>query len=261
MPEQTVHHPIVAVTADTRSFENYTWHAAPSTYLEAAVAVAGVTPLIVPAFGDRIDFDAVLDRVDGVLATGSRSNVHPALFGAEPTPDHEPYDPQRDATSIPLIEKALQRGVPVLAICRGMQELNVALGGTLATEIQAMAGRNDHRAPVSDRQEERFAIRHDVRIKPGTCLARIMERVAIDVNSLHRQAAARLAEGLEVEVVAADGTVEAVSVKGAPGFAVGVQWHPEYWAASDGPSGRLFRAFGDAARAHAVRHAPRMAAE
>ena len=106
--------PLIAVTGDVRHFDNYTWHATPQTYLEAAVSVAKVTPLIVPAFGSRIDLDAILDNVDGVMATGSKSNVHPALYGVEPTPAHEPFDTERDSTSIPLLRRAIERGIPCL---------------------------------------------------------------------------------------------------------------------------------------------------
>ncbi|MBN9137722.1 MAG: gamma-glutamyl-gamma-aminobutyrate hydrolase family protein, partial [Phyllobacterium sp.] len=112
--------PLVAITSDVRAFENYTWHAAPDQYLKAAYEAAGVIPLIVPSFGEGLDIDAILDGVDGVLITGSKSNVHPALYGVEPTEAHEPYDPARDATSLPLIRRAIERGVPLLAICRGI---------------------------------------------------------------------------------------------------------------------------------------------
>lgn len=253
--------PIVAVSTDVRQFENYTWHAAPQQYLEAAIAAAGVFPVLVPSFGDRLEVDALLDRVDGVMITGSKSNVHPSLYGAEATEADGPYDEARDATTLPLIRRAIERGVPLLAICRGIQELNVALGGTLDTEIQDIEGRIDHRAPVSERQDERFAIRQAVSIKPGSCLAGVFGAGEIKVNSVHRQAIGRLGSRLQVEAVAEDGTVEAVSVAGAPAFAVGVQWHPEYWASSDDASGRIFRAFGDAARAHAGKSARLAAAE
>ncbi len=244
--------PLVALAADVRHFEGYHWHASPSTYLEAAIETAGVVPLIVPAFGEAVDIDAVLDAVDGVMVSGSKSNVHPARYGVEPSAAHEPYDEARDATSIPLIVRALERGIPVFAICRGIQELNVALGGTLATEIQDNDGRMDHRAPQSTEQDERFAIRHPVRIAPGSCLAAALnDAESVEVNSLHRQAVDRLGNGLVAEAVADDGTVEAVSVKDAKAFAVGVQWHPEYWHRKDGTSRRLFQAFGDAVRAHA----------
>ncbi|TWG53963.1 gamma-glutamyl-gamma-aminobutyrate hydrolase family protein [Aminobacter sp. J44] len=253
--------PLVAVSTDTRQFENYTWHAAPQQYLEAAVAVAGVLPVLVPSFGDRIDLDSVLDNVDGVLITGSRSNVNPELYGGEATEENGPYDPARDSTSIPLIRRAIERGVPLLAICRGIQEMNVALGGTLATEIQEREGVWDHRAPVSDNRDERFAIRQPVQIKEGSCLANVFGAGEIMINSVHRQAVEKLGERLQVEAVAPDGTVEAISVIGSRAFAVGVQWHPEYWAKSDDASARIFRAFGDAVREHAASRALRTAAE
>jgi putative glutamine amidotransferase len=243
--------PLVAVSTDTRQFENYNWHAAPQQYLAAALEVAGVLPVLVPSFGERLDLDGLLDRVDGVMLTGSKSNVNPALYGGDAGEKNGPYDDARDATTLPLIRKAIARGVPLLAICRGIQEMNVALGGTLATEIQDMEGRMDHRAPQSDNQDERFAIRHPVRIAEGSCLAGIFGPGEIMVNSVHRQGIGELAPRLAVEAVAEDGTVEAVSVTGAPGFAVGVQWHPEYWAGTNEDSARIFRAFGEAVRAHA----------
>src|SRR6476659_8855195 len=147
--------PLIAVATDVRAFDNYVWHAAPQQYLEAAVAVAGVLPVLVPSFGERLDLDRLLASVDGVMVTGSQSNVHPDLYGGDPSETNGPYDPQRDATTLPLIRKAIARGVPLIAICRGIQELNVALGGTLATEIQESAGSLDHRAPVSDGQGQR----------------------------------------------------------------------------------------------------------
>lgn len=254
--------PLVAVSTDVRQFENYTWHAAPQQYIEAAVSVAGVLPVLVPSFGDRLDLDQLLERIDGVMVTGSKSNVHPSLYGGDATEANGPYDTARDATTLPLIRKAVERSVPLLAICRGIQEMNVALGGTLASEIQEIEGRHDHRAPVSENQDERFAIRQAVSIKPGSCLAGVFGPGEILVNSVHRQAVDRLGPALQVEALAGDGTVEAVSVRGARAFAVGVQWHPEYWAGSDDNSAQLFRAFGDAARAHAqARRGMRPAAE
>jgi putative glutamine amidotransferase len=245
--------PLVVVSTDVRQFENYTWHAAPAQYLEAALDVAGVTPLLLPSFGPRLDLESLLDRVDGVMLTGSKSNVDPALYGGEATEANGPYDRERDATTMPLIRLAVARGVPLLAICRGVQELNVALGGTLDSEIQEIEGRIDHRAPEGAAQDERFAIRQKVEIRPGSCLAGVFgARDAggeIMVNSVHRQAVGRLGDRLQVEAVAEDGTVEAVSVIDAPAFAVGVQWHPEYWAKTDDASARIFRAFGEAATA------------
>lgn len=253
--------PLVAVSTDVRQFDNYVWYAAPRQYLEAALSAANVLPLMVPSFGDRLDIDSLLAGVDGVLITGSRSNVHPSLYGGEATEKNGPYDPERDATTLPLIRAAIERGVPLLAICRGIQELNVALGGTLATEIQEQDGIWDHRAPQSDDQDVRFSIRQSVSIKPGSCLADIFGSGDIKVNSVHRQAVGKLGSRLQVEATAPDGTVEAVSVVDAPAFAVGVQWHPEYWVRSDDPSARIFRAFGDAVRSHADGRSRRLAAE
>lgn len=254
--------PLIAVSTDVRQFENYTWHAAPQQYLEAAITGAGALPLLVPSFGERLDLDALLSVVDGVMLTGSKSNVHPSLYGGDASEANGPYDTARDSTTLPLIRKAIARGVPLLAICRGIQELNVALGGTLAGEIQEREGMFDHRAPVSDDQDERFAIRQKVSIRPGTCLAGVFGAGDILVNSVHRQAADRLGDNLQVEAVAEDGTVEAVSVKGARAFAVGVQWHPEYWVKTDAASQKVFKAFGDAVRQHAAaKLAARAAAE
>ena len=240
--------PLVAVAADYKEIDGNRWHAAAETYLKAVIVGIGGIPLIVPALGEAIDRDALLDRVDGVLLPGSRSNVHPSRYGEPPTSDAEPYDPRRDATTLPLIPAAIARGVPLLAICRGMQELNVALGGTLIPEVHRLEGRADHRAPVADDQDVRFAIRQDVAIQAGGALAGVLGAGTMQVNSLHRQAVGRLAAGLAVEATAPDGTIEAVRVIDAPGFAIGVQWHPEYWVESDRPSSKLFAAFARAIR-------------
>ena len=244
--------PVVLFTADSRDFDGYTWHCAPTTYLEAVLAVSGGMPLILSAFGARLDLDAVLDRVDGVVATGSRSNVHPSHYGVAATEAMGPYDEVRDATSLPLIRRTIERGIPLLCICRGLQELNVALGGTLASDVQDLPDRMDHRYPDVADMDGKFAIRHGVTVTAGGCLGRIVDG-EIRVNSLHRQAVARLSDRLAVEATAPDGTIEAVSVKGATGFTLGVQWHPEYWATTDGPSKAILQAFGAAVAAAAAR--------
>lgn len=239
---------IVAIPADIRKFEGYTWHAAPDQYVGAAIRGADVLPLIVPALENGMDVDLILDRVDGLLISGSRTNVHPGQYGEAATDAAGPFDPARDRTSLDLIRRAIERGIPMLAICRGIQELNVALGGSLANEIQDLPGRIDHRKPETEDRDTAFAIRHPVRIREGSCLAAIVGTEDIQVNSLHRQAISQLAPQLAVEAVAEDGTIEAVSVIGASGFAIGVQWHPEYWVGSDDISDRIFRAFGEAVR-------------
>ncbi|WP_064694285.1 gamma-glutamyl-gamma-aminobutyrate hydrolase family protein [Rhizobium aegyptiacum] len=244
--------PIVAIPADIRSFDGATWHAVQHQYLSAALNAAGVMAFVIPAFEAGYDPDAILDRVDGLLVSGSASNVHPSLYGAEAMDRDGPFDPARDATSLPLIRRAINRAIPLLAICRGIQELNVALGGSLASEIHEQPGIWDHRRPEGVDRDGMYAIRQTVHIREGSCIAGILGPGDIRVNSLHRQAIARTAPRLQVEATAEDGTVEAVSVIDAGAFAIGVQWHPEYWAETDNASNRLFAAFGDAARSYAA---------
>lgn len=244
--------PIIAIPGDNREMDGYHWHATPTQFVEAALHGSGAIALVVPPVSEGLDIDIVLDRVDGVLISGSRTNVHPSRYGHAETEDHGPYDQARDALSLGMIRRAIDRAIPLLAICRGIQELNVAFGGTLATEIHTHPGRRDHRRPETDDKDIGFSLRHPVHVKDGTCLASILGAGPVLVNSLHRQAISDLAPGLQVEAVADDGTIEAVSVIDAPGFAVGVQWHPEYWVKTDAPSAAIFRAFGEAARRYAA---------
>jgi len=244
--------PIVAVPADIRTFDGATWHAVQHQYVRAALNAAGVMAFIIPAFEEGYGTDAILDRVDGVLVSGSASNVHPSYYGATATDADGPFDIARDATTLPLIRRTIDRAIPLLAICRGIQELNVAMGGTLASEIQDQPGIWDHRTPAEVDRDGKYAIRQSVFVKEGSCIAGIVGPGEIRVNSLHRQAIAKTAPRLQVEAVAEDGTIEAVSVIDAPAFAVGVQWHPEYWAETDKPSNQIFSAFGDAVRDYAA---------
>lgn len=245
--------PIVAVPADIRAFDGTDWHSVQTQYIRAVTMVADLMAFIVPALEHGNDPDALLDRVDGLLVTGSATNVHPLIYGREVRAEDGPFDPARDATTLPLIRRAIERSVPLLCICRGIQELNVALGGTLAAEIQEQPGIWDHRKPVSPDRDVMYAIRQPVFIKEGSCIAKTLGTGEIQVNSLHRQAISDLAPRLQVEATAQDGTIEAVSVIDAPGYAVGVQWHPEYWAETDTPSRRLFENFGNAVREYAGR--------
>jgi len=244
--------PLVAITADYKEVEPYMWHAAPSPYIDAATQVANVLAMIVPSIGDRLDVDGLLDRIDGLLVTGSRSNVHPSNYGQDATEDHAPFDELRDATTLPLIRRAVERGIPVLAICRGIQELNVAFGGSITANFQKNRQIDNHDYPWEGTMDERFALTHGLQIKAGSCIAEILESQitndSVQVNSLHTQALDQLGQQVEVEAISADGTVEAVTIADAPGYVVGVQWHPEYWAVDDQPSNTIFRSFGDAAR-------------
>lgn len=240
--------PLVLVTSDVVQTGGYDWHGAIDTYLKAVSEVSGAQPVILPALTSKTDFESILSRVDGVLVTGSKSNVFPQIYGQSPTQKHEPYDHDRDGTTLPLIRNAIARGTPLLAICRGHQELNVAYGGTLQTEIQENRGIMDHRAVTHPDQDVRYKIAHTINPVKDGLLARILGNAPIAINSLHRQAIDRLADGLSIEASADDGTIEAISVDGAKAFALGVQWHPEYWAASDAVSKKLFAYFGSIIR-------------
>ena len=258
--------PMVAVTSDLKFIDTQNWQGVPANYVDAVANVSGTVPVIVPSIGDRLDIDELLDRVDGVLVTGSRSNVHPSHYDVEANDDHQPFDPARDETTLPLIRRAIERGIPLLAICRGIQELNVALGGSITAQFQKHRNIENHEYPLEGTLDERFAISHPVKVKPGSCLAAVLgdevQNDRISVNSLHTQALDRLGENVVVEATAEDGTIEAVAIEGAKGFVVGVQWHPEYWAATDGPSNRILTAFGDAARAYVnEKSAARIAAQ
>ncbi|MCM2292453.1 gamma-glutamyl-gamma-aminobutyrate hydrolase family protein [Allorhizobium sp. BGMRC 0089] len=245
--------PLVALPADSQTHANAKWHAVLDQYVQAVLQVAGAMPVLVPALETGADIDAILDRVDGVVIPGSPSNVHPSLYGKEAKDSDGPFDRARDATSLPLIRRAIERGIPLFAICRGIQELNVALGGTLDSEIQDQPGRWDHRKPDIEDRDQAYAIRQPVEIREGSCIARYLGTSGtITINSLHRQAISQIAPRLAAEALADDGTIEAVSVIDAKGFAVGVQWHPEYWAATDTPSRALFEAFGAAVSDYAA---------
>jgi putative glutamine amidotransferase len=241
--------PLVLVAADAKEINGVPWHAVTETYLTAIIHGAGAFPLILPSLGSGIDIDTILGRVDGVLLPGSISNVHPSRYGVPASEKAWPHDEKRDSVTLPLIEGAVRHGLPLFAICRGMQEMNVALGGTLIAEVHEAPGRHDHRAPDVAERDGRYAIRHDVQVTPGGRLAAVLGSGPVRVNSLHRQAVDRLAPPLAVEATAPDETVEAVSVKDSRTFAIGVQSHHEYWVRTDLPSQRLFSAFGSALRA------------
>lgn len=224
-------------------------HGASDTYVRAVDQVVGGVPLLIPANGDAADIETLLDRLDGVILTGSRSNVQPALYGGPPHPADMPEDAARDAVTLRLIRAAVARGTPVLAICRGLQELNVALGGTLHQRLQDLPGRLDHSTPMHPDARVRQGKAHAVTLTPGGWLYRLAGGSTAQVNSLHHQGIDRLADGLVVDAVAPDGTIEGVFMPGAPGFVAGVQWHPEYDFGHDALSRAIFAGFAQALRA------------
>lgn len=237
---------LVGIPTCTQLRDTLFQHAAPRIYGEALIAVAEAVPVLLPSLGAPML--GVLDRLDGLLIDGSPSNVEPHRYGVTHDATPDAHDPARDDTTLPLIRAAVARGLPVLAICRGIQELNVALGGTLHQQVHRVPGRMDHREPKGT-ADEAFAMRHWISLSGS--LARIVGAPRMWVNSLHGQAIDCPAPGLVVEAEAEDGTIEAVRVATAPGFALGVQFHPEWHARTDAANGAIFRAFGEACRAYA----------
>ncbi len=222
--------------------------------MRAVAEVAGALPLMFAAHEKITQIGALLDAVDGVVLTGARANVHPSLFGAEPSAAHEPYDRRRDAVALAVTEACVARGVPLFGICRGLQEMNVAFGGTLHPEIRELPGRLNHRMPRLDNGEIHpdpaviFADRHEVRLVKDGAFARLFGRDTIRVNSLHGQGILNPGERIVVEGLAEDGTIEAIRIKDAPAFALGVQWHAEHDPQTNPINRALFKAFGDAVR-------------
>jgi putative glutamine amidotransferase len=239
---------VVGIPACSKSFDDLPAHVAAASYSETLIEVSGALSVLLPPVGEAML--AILDRLDGLLLPGSPSNVEPHLYGIDEDLTPGLHDPHRDSTTLPLARAAIARGMPLLAICRGIQELNVALGGTLLQKVQEVRGRLDHRWGEQERRPD-YWFRPQHTIKVSGQLERIVGAPEIAVNSLHQQAIDRPGEGLVVEATAPDGTIEAVRVANAPGWAIGVQWHPEWNWATDGPSSAIFRAFGDACRAYA----------
>jgi putative glutamine amidotransferase len=246
--------PVVLVPACNRMLGQHPFHVAGKKYIDA-VRLAGALPLVVPA-APADELDALLDLADGVLLTGSPSNVHPSHYGEEVYDQSLPLDPVRDDWTLPLIPKALARGLPLFAICRGFQEANVALGGSLYQAVQVVPGRQDHRSDPTQSAEVQYAASHRVTVQPGGVLARLLGVAEFSVNSLHGQGVNRLADGLRIEATAPDGLVEAFSVAAAPGFSLCLQWHPEWHAATNPVSLQLLQAFGAACQDYRDTHRP-----
>jgi putative glutamine amidotransferase len=239
--------PLIGVPACVKEIDHLPFHAAGDKYVRAVAEGAGGMPLVIPALGELVDIAGLVARLDGLLVTGSLSNVAAHHYGGPPDRPESPQDPARDATTLPLIRAALDAGLPLFCICRGLQELNVALGGTLHQQIHMKPGNLDHRAPQVADLDVKYGPNHRLDLDPEGEFARLLGTTDIEVNSLHWQAIERLADGLVAEGRAPDGVVEAVSVRGAKAFALGVQWHPEYKVMENPVSLALFRAFGTAA--------------
>lgn len=243
--------PLVGIPACTRMVGPHPFHVAGDKYVRAVSHGAGAWPVILPALGDWYDVDATIDRLDGLFFTGSPSNVHPSHYGQDQGSEAPPHDPDRDATTLPLLKAAIAKGVPVFCVCRGFQELNVAMGGTLHPRVHEVPGMADHREDKDAPLEVQYGPAHPVTLTPGGYLAAMTGRAEITVNSLHGQGLDRLGSRLVVEATAPDGLVEAVRVADHP-FALAVQWHPEWRFWEDEGSTAMLKAFGEAVRLRAA---------
>ena len=251
-PTPATNKPVVLVPGCNRMVGQHPFHIVGKKYTDA-VRLSGCLPLVVPTC-TAAEIEELLDIADGVFLTGSPSNVHPSHFGEEVHDVSLPLDPDRDAWTLPLIPRALARGIPMFAICRGFQEANVALGGSLYQAVQEVPGQRDHRGAPDAPPEVTYAFAHEVNVMPGGALSEITGKTSFQVNSVHGQGVKQLAPGLRVEARAPDGLVEAFSMPEAKSFNLCVQWHPEWQAEQNPVSLRLFRAFGAACQSFRDRH-------
>ena len=249
--------PVVGIIGNSYLMnDRYAVHAGGHMNSQAVADVAGCLPLIIPSDPRFVSVGELLDLCDGFVLTGGRPNVHPSEYGEDETPAHGAFDRGRDAITLPLVRACVERGQPFLGICRGFQEVNVALGGTLFCEIRDLPGRMNHRMPPDGTLEEQFALRHPVRFTKGGPFHRLMGAEEVMTNTLHGQGINQLGRDVVIDGTAPDGTPEAIYVRDAPGFTLSVQWHPEWNAVADPVSRPLFTAFGAAAAAWALQESP-----
>ncbi len=243
----TARPPIVGIPCDHRMVGRHPFHVAGEKYIAAIRDGTGALPLLIPVLPNAIPPADILASVDGLFFTGSPSNVSPKYYGGPGPRDGVMQDENRDATTLPLLEAAIANGTPTFCVCRGFQELNVALGGTLHQHVQEVPGRFDHRENHEAPLDEQYGPAHDVTVQGGL-LAKIVREKTFRVNSLHSQGIDRIASSLHADAVAPDGQIEAVSAPGAKGFLLAVQWHPEWRWAENAQSRAIYAAFGEAVR-------------
>ncbi len=239
--------PLIGIPADRRTVGAHPYHMVGEKYARAVMDAAAGVPLLIPSLAEELRFEELLERLDGLLFTGSPSNVEPHHYDGPPSAPGTLHDPARDATTLPLIRKAVERGLPVFGICRGFQEMNVAFGGTLHQKLHEVPGHLDHRDDETQPLEVQYGPAHEVTLEPGGVLRALAAGDRITVNSLHSQGIERLGEALAVEARAPDGVIEAFRVAAARSFALAVQWHPEWQVLANPFSRALFAAFGQAA--------------
>ena len=257
-PPATLHlhlKPLVCVSASIVALEErrYVVQATGAKNVDAVERFSGCVPVMLPALGDRLDVESVVEHIDGLVLPGGRANVEPHHYDGPPFPNDEPIDPERDATVLAMVRACVAAEVPVFGICRGIQEMNVALGGSLHYRLHLLEDKDDHRMPRHDdvTVDEIFKLRHPVRLTSGGLFERLAGASEVMVNSLHGQGIDQLADVLEVEAVTPDGVVEGVRLRNDRTFTVGVQWHAEYRPEEHELSRKLFEEFGRAAQARA----------
>lgn len=245
--------PLIGVTCERAEADGYFWHRVEEHYPRAIIEAAGGIPVMIPSLANLLDVRALLQRVDGVLLTGGASNIEPEFYKRLSEQPRSQRDRLRDETVLKLIPEAIALGVPIFGICRGLQEMNVALGGTLHQRVHRVAGKFDHREDSSAPVVEQYRLAHRVMLQAGGVLAPLSSETEVEVNSVHGQGVDDLAPGLFVEALAPDGLIEAVSLPSAAAFTCAVQWHPEWFAQTTPFCRSLLQAFGAACRAHAAR--------
>jgi putative glutamine amidotransferase len=249
--------PRVAVTTDLKPIGGHPTYAVTQKYVDPLLPLSGVLPWLLPSMGVELPLEAVLGDVDGLVFTGSPSNIEPHHYGQALSNPESPADPARDATTLPLIRAAIARGIPVLGICRGFQEINVALGGSLLQEVHNTEGFDDHREDDTLDVAGQYGPAHRVQAVSGGMLQAIVGADSWEVNSLHGQGIQTLAPDLLAQAHAPDGLVEAYTYQPAhradAGFVLAVQWHPEWQAAQNPVSRAIYAAFGTACRQFAAR--------
>jgi len=245
---RTARKPVVLMSMGAQSRKGHDYQVMTHKYIAPLVEFAGCVPLLVPTCCGIDDLDQYLDMADGVYLTGAGSNIDPALYGQDNETPGKGQDRDRDLFDLPLIHAAIARGLPIFAICRGMQEINVALGGDMYQRVYAQPGFNDHRENSEATVAEQYAPAHSVDIEPDSWLHRLLGTTRIRVNSLHGQGLNKLGKGLVGIAKAEDGLVEAIHAPQLGSYLFGVQWHPEWQAASNRDSVKLFQSFGDACR-------------
>lgn len=247
-----MHRPVVGIIGNAYLInDQYPAHAGGRMNSEAIAEVSGCLPMLIPSDPRLVSVPELLEVCDGFLLTGGRPNVHPQEYGEVETPAHGDFDRARDGLTLPLVRACVERGQPFFGVCRGFQEVNVAMGGTLHPEIRDLPGRMNHRMPPDGTLEEKFALRHKVRFQEGGVFHRLLGAAEVMTNTLHGQGINSAGKDVVIDGHAPDGTAEAIYIKGALGFTLSVQWHPEWQAGLDPVSRPLFETFGTAVRAWA----------